>query len=257
MSETSETKIYENSIFFCYSIDKSIYNKNFFLIECLDYFYEPDFEIIDYNDLTILRVFVSEGCFNILGNNALRFKIIYKVQSNNSILYESQDFTVEINKIKFNFNAAKYAKKNSQIIKNPSCLNQYNSFSNLKNIENILFSNTLYYLKNNLDLLLYIHLLKNKREKEQEELINIFDNFPKFNIEFDEDIYNQNFDFKFSIPKGICIKLKILVSVIKDSSDTLDESYEGCIELINNYNSCHKECPIPIKNNIFNLLDKN
>ena len=173
--------------------------------------------------------------------------------NHNNPIFESQEFTVEKNKIKFEFSTAKSGKKISKFFNNPSCLNQYISFSNLKGIKDILFSDTLEYLKKNLDLLFIYSFIKNKSE-EQEDLLKIFDNFPNINIVFDEDIYNHNFDFKISIPKGICIKLKNIVSVIKDSSDTLGESYEGCIDLINNYNKCHQESPIPIKKNIFNLL---
>ena len=258
MEESTKNKRYRNSIFFCYLIDKSIYNKKYFSIDCPNHISELDFDIVNYNNLSILRVFfISDGWLsNFLSlNNSITFKIIYKVPNqNNSIVYESQDFTVEKNRIKFEFNAANSGRKNSKLFKNPSCLNQYNSFSNLKGVKNTLFSDTLEYLKNNLDLLLYIHLLKNASDKQKEDLIKIFDNFPNFNIIFDEDIYNANINFQFFIPKGIDIKLKTLISIIKDSSDTFGESYEGCIKLIDSYNTYHKECQIPIKKNFFNLL---
>ena len=257
MSQSDEKEKYMNSVFFCFSIDESIYNKDNFSLNCSKLDFESYRE--NNNDLTILRVFSKDSIFHsILSGFAtvFRFKITYKASTQtNSFYYQSKEFTVEKGKIKFEFNAGRSGKINTRFFKDPSCLQQYTSFMYFNSIQDILFSDTLNYLKNNLDIFLFIDLLKNKDGQEKEELIKIFNNFPNYNIQFDDNNFNQNFDFKtLSIPQGTCKKLKIIFSVIKDSPDILDESYEGCIDLISNYNEYHKELPIPIKKNIFDFL---
>ena len=258
MTESIEKTKYLTSTFFCFSIKD--FQKEFFSIECQNYA-KPDFEIIENlnSEFTVIRVFLKGGLYNtLLGgwNSVFRFNIVYK--SPNSLHFKSQEFKVEKNKIEFVFNASTNAKKKSNLIKDPSCLEQYTSFLKLESIQDNLFLDTKQYLKNNLDIELYLHLLKTKNDKEKEELLGIFNNFPKINILYDADKLPLINDFKsFSIPKGICNKLKIIYSIIKDSSNLLDEFYEDYIDTINEYNRNNISSPIPIKKNIFNfMIDK-
>ena len=80
MTETDEKDKYLNSIFFCFSIDNSIFNKDYFSIECQN-FAKPDFETFRYdNNLTVLRVFMKGSLYNMFFGglkSSFTFKIIY------------------------------------------------------------------------------------------------------------------------------------------------------------------------------------
>jgi hypothetical protein len=101
----SEKEKYWNSVFFCFSIDKSIYNKDFFSIECQNYS-KPDFEVIRYEDnLVILRVFLEGIWKSLLGgwNTVFSFTILYKTDlKNNTFYYKSKQYTLEKKKINSN-----------------------------------------------------------------------------------------------------------------------------------------------------------
>ena len=254
MTETGEKDKYLNSIFFCFSIDNSIFNKDYFSIECQN-FAKPDFEISRYdNNLTVLRVFMKGSFYNMLFGvlkSSFTFKIIYN--SPTQKYYKSGEYSVEKNITKFAFKDLN-EEISSNLFKNASSLDKYSTFLKFEKVQDIIFSNVLDYLKLNLDLELYFHLLKEKNGKEKEDLKSIFETFPSFKIIYSKDKL-KNIDFKlYDLPKGFLCNLKIIYSVITDTTTELSDFYDDYINIIFTYNKSHKESPIPIKKNIFDFM---
>jgi hypothetical protein len=255
MTESEQKDKYLNSIFFCFSIDDSIYNKDYFSFECQNYS-KPNFETFRFdNNLTVLRVFIKDSFCNVLFwgiKSSFAFKILYK--SSTQIYYKSGEYSVEKNNIKFAFEDLN-EEINSNLFKNTSSLEKYSSFMKLEKIQDILFSKVLDYLKLNLDLELYFHLLKDKNGKEKEDLKSIFEeSYPKFKIIYSRDKI-KNIDFKlYDLPTGLLNKLKIICSVIIDTTKELNDFYKDYINIIYIYNQYHKDSPIPIRQNVFNFL---
>jgi len=255
MTESEQKNKYLNSIFFCFSIDNSNYNKDYFSFECQNYS-KPYFETFRFdNNLTVLRVFMKDSFCNMLFReikSSFAFKIIYK--SSTQIYYKSGEYSVDKNNIKFAFEDLN-EQINSNLFKNTSSLEKYSSFIKFEKIQDILFSKVLDYLKINLDLELYFHLLKDKKGKEKEDLKSIFEEtFPKFKIIYSKEKL-KIIDFKlYDLPKGLLNKLKIIYSIIIDTTEELNDFYEDYINIIYIYNQYHKGSPIPIRKNVFNFL---
>ena len=254
MTEGDEKDKYLNSIFFCFSIDNSIYNKDYFFIECPNYA-QPDFETFRYdNNLTVLRVFMKGSFYNmLLGGlkSSFIFKIIYR--SPNQLYYKSGEYSVEKNNIKFIFKDLN-EEINSNLFKNASSLEKYSSFIKFEKIQDIIFSNVLDYLKLNLDLELYFNLLKDKNGKEKDDLKSLFDTFPSFKIIYSKDKL-KNIDFTlYDLDNKLLNHLKIIYSVITDTTTELNDFFDDYINTIEIYNKCHKEYQIPIRKNVFDFL---
>jgi len=254
MVESDEKDKYLNSVFFCFSIDNIIYNKDYFSIECQNYA-KPDFEISRYdNNLTVLRVFMKGSFYNILFGglkSSFTFKIIYN--SPTQKYYKSGEYSVEKGIIKFAFKDLN-EEITSNLFQNASSLDKYSTFLKFEKVQDIIFLNVLDYLKLNLELELYFHLLKEKNGKEKEELKSIFETFPSFKIIYSKDKLT-NIDFKlYDLPKGLLCNLKIIYSVITDTTTELSDFYDDYINTIFIYNKIHKDSPIPIRKNIFDFM---
>ena len=255
MAKSEQKDKYLNSIFFCFSINNSIYNKDYFSFECQNYS-KLYFETFRFdNNLTVLRVFMKDSFYNMFFGgmkSSFEFKIIYK--SPTQIFYKSGEYSVEKGNIKFSFEDLK-EEIASNLFKNTTSLEKYSSFIKLEKIQDILFSKVLDYLKLNLDLELYFHLLKDKKGKEKEDLKSIFEEtFPKSKIIYSKGKL-KNVDFKlYDLPTGLLNKLKIIYSVIIDTTEELNDFYKDYINIIYIYNQYHKGSLIPIRKNVFNFL---
>ena len=148
--------------------------------------------------------------------------ISYKYQ-NNSVFNSNVDFSVEINKIKFIYNAEKYGivtKEYENQFKNPSPLEQYEAFSKVINRHDILFEETKIALSDKLDIELFLFLLQNKKEK-IEELMLLLQKFPYIKINYDKNKPLQNIDLKPFSNNQFYRKLITIYSIIQDSVELL------------------------------------
>ena len=184
---TPNTK-YTDCVFFCFDIDFKIYNTEYFIIEST--FSNLSKEVHRFDNLTILRVYL-DGYLNYalqFFSSKYSFKISYKEGDN--IYFRSNDFEVEKNKVKFIYDVSKYGAISSNFFKYPTYLDQFKAFdkltSNEESNEASLFSNTVDFLSNYLDMELYLYLLDSK-ENQIRSLLEILDNFPYIKL-----LYQKN-----------------------------------------------------------------
>ena len=244
-----------NSIFFCFLIDENICDKQgIFEIDNAI----MNFECFNENNNTILRVFLKSGSLNYLLGKVYGnvFTITYKID--NRIIYKSTKFEIKKNTNQFIFNSIK-TEDNNKYFKNPTCLEQYLAFLKISNSNSDLFSDTLKYLNEYLDIELYLYLLQNNKHN-NDDLEKIIEKFPSIKVVYDKNkrLPIENIG---SLPIGIGIKKKLLLicSIIQDQTDLIKEFHKEDIDIINEYNENTKDIKfiIPIKKNIFNYFIKN
>ena len=163
------SKEFSDCSYVCFYIDPSIYEKDGFnissgLTTSLGF---QEFKINNTN-LIVYSVHCG-GLLNYafkLFKSTYYFKISYKFK-NSPIFTCNYDFTVEKNKIKFIYDAGKKGSISLNLFKNPSCLEQYNAFSQISQKHDILFEQTINFLIETLDMELFLYLLQNKKEKKR------------------------------------------------------------------------------------------
>jgi hypothetical protein len=188
---------YSDCVFLCFDIDHKIYNAEYFIIEST--FPNLSKEVFRYDNLTILRIYL-DGYLNYalsFFSSKYNFKIIYKEGIN--IYYRSNDFEVEKNKVKFIYELSKYGSISSNSFRCPSYLDQFKTYEKLvgkveKN-EDLLFSSTIDFLTNYLDMELYLYLLDTKENKIQ-SLLEILDNFPYIKLLYKRNKLLQKINFE-------------------------------------------------------------
>ena len=101
MSNDKSQNKYINSAFFCFTIDKSIYNEKSFSFEENNFEYETT--TTDKN-IIILRVFYNiKFKLKFIYKNKYNFKINYKINEKDIIKID-RNFEVEKNKVRFFYN---------------------------------------------------------------------------------------------------------------------------------------------------------
>ena len=242
---------YTDGVFLCFSIDQSIYNPDFFKINSSLSNLSQDV-IRPSNNLIILRVYSSGLLSMALSyfSSKQNFRVSYKDNRGNIIFSCPDDFTLEKNKIKFIYDAAKKGSIKSKNFKNPSGLEQFKSFDNIIKDKECLFTQTLEHLSYNLDIDLFLHLFEAKEDK-RKDLFKILDNFPYFKIIYQKNkpLLKVNFD-SFAKNKNYN-KLILIYSIIEDSTNLLSKFSEDDLELFFQYNEIQKDSPLLIKKNIF------
>lgn len=243
------------SAFFCFKIEDTIYNNGCFQIEASSLIDTLNHEIKRFNNLVILRVFFG-GLINKLFSNYINkktFKIIFK--RSNDILFSSNDFYVQKDKILFIYNIAeKYTIKIKEF-ENPSCPEQYDAFNKIIKDKETLFNETKNYLKENLDMELFIHLLEIEQNK-IDEVFDLLEFFPssKMKIKYNKNNSLKIINFEVFQKKKNYLKLVFIYSVIQDSINLINEIKEEDLNILFRYNEFHKESLLIIKKNIFNFF---
>ena len=242
---------YTDSVFFCFYIDQTIYNKDYFFLDSKFSNLSKEVHRLE-NNLTIFRVYL-DGYRNYVlrkfsGN--FTFKISYKKEKDN--FFKSNDFIVEKDKVKFIYEPTKNGYISSNKLSCPSHLDQYISFNKVINNKDSLFSNTLEYLKQNLDMELYLYLLK-VEENKRNSLLDLLDNFPYIKLisknKLLQEVNFQNFQ-KYKNYN----KLIIIYSIIQDSINYLVNFKENDLKILFQYNEIQKDYPLIIKEKIFKLF---
>ena len=157
---TQGIKDFTNGVFFCFSINEQIYNKQSFLISTT--FHNLGYEEFRKDNFTVVRVY-SSGLINMvkeLFTTKHSFNISYVNKEGEKIFFSSKEYIVEKNEIKYIYDAGNNGLINSPFFSNPSCLEQYKTFLELINQPDYIFSETENYLSENLDIELYLYLLK-------------------------------------------------------------------------------------------------
>ena len=243
--------------YLCFYIDKSIYDEQGFqlsddLISNLS-FKEFKFE----NNIVVLCVY-SEGLLNSafkLFKSVYPFKISYRYKKR-LVFACGMNFEVEKNKIKFIYDAGKEGQISADYrnyFKSPSCLEQYKVFTSLYAKKEIILEETKNFLSKTLDLELFLYLIQ--KEEEKEKMIDeIFNNFPNFRIQYDNNKQFDKIDFESLYDNKYYKKIVLIYSVVQDSKSLLiDFKTNEILELIN-YNEIHEKHPILIKKNCFELF---
>ena len=240
---------YLGSVFFCFFIDKSIYDKDNFVIS--NNFHNISFEEYRNDNFIVLRVFCS-GFFNMalqLFSSKYNFRISYK--SKNGYIFSSlNDFSTEKNKIKFIYDMANKGNCSINSFRNPSSLEQYKSFYRIVKENEALWNETLNYLSDNLDLELYLTLIKEKKD-EREILFRLLDNFPYMKIKYKKNKTLPNINFQDLSNYKNYEKLILLYSIVQDSTELIKEMKEQDFEIIFEYNEKQKDDLIFFSKNIF------
>ena len=245
---------YSSSVFFCFSIDNTIYNKEFFKINTT-FLKDLNFEAYRIQNFTVVRVFPGGffGAITKLIRTNYIFTINY-IDNNGKIIYNSRNkYICEKEKIKYEYDPGRNASISSNLFKIPTCLEQYNSFLKITKESESLFSNTKNYLIEYLDMELYLYLLETKIDKTQ-ILLDILNNFPSLNVKYEKDKPLQNIKFESLSKYENYNKLIIIYSIIQDSIQLLNELNDNDFNIIFRYNENQKDYPIFIKKNVFNFL---
>ena len=249
------SKEFSDCSYVCFYIDPSIYEKDGFnissgLTTSLSF---QEFKINNTN-LIVYSVHCG-GLLNYafkLFKSTYYFKISYKFK-NSPIFTCNYDFTVEKNKIKFIYDAGKKGSISLNLFKNPSCLEQYNAFSQISQKHDILFEQTINFLIETLDMELFLYLLQNKKEK-KDDLMSILANFPYSIIKYEKNKPLQKMDFSHVSNHKHYKKLILIYSLINDSIELLQDFNEDDINLFIQYNETQKDQQILIKKNIFDFF---
>ena len=213
-------KEYSDSLYVCFYIDPNIYDPKGFT---LSHTFPSNLSYKDFkleNNLHVFCVYrdrLLNYAFKLF-KSEYNFKISYKFE-NNTVFNSNIELSVELNKIKFIYNAEKYGiitKEYDKQFKNPSYLIQYEAFSKVINRHDFLFEETKNALSYNLDMELFLYLLQNKKEK-MEDLMSLLKKFPYLNIIYDQRKPLKNLDFQPLSINQYYNKLITIYSVIQDS----------------------------------------
>lgn len=250
---TQSIKDFNNSVFFCFSINEQIYNKESFLISTT--FNNLSYEEFRKDNFTVVRVYCS-GLINMVKEwftTKHSFNISYVNKKREKIFSSSKEYIAEKNKIKYIYDAGNNGLINSPFFSNPSCLEQYKTFLELINQPDNLFSETEKYLYENLDIELYLYLLESNEDKRQ-KLLKILDIFPYLKVIYKKDKSLQEINFESLSTNKNYNKLIIIYSFIQDSEKLLNILKDNDFDILFKYNEIHKDNPIIIKKNIFYFL---
>ena len=247
---------YSDCSYICFYIDPSIYEKGGFIVSSsLSNLNFQEFKV-DKNLVVFCVHF--QGLLNYafkLFKSTYYFKISYKFR-NSPIFTCNFDFIVEKNKTKFIFDAGKKGSITgnfTDLFRNPSCLEQYNAFSQKTKKQDILFEQTVNFLSETLDMELFLNLLQNKKDA-SEQLMSILAGFPYMIIKYDKSKSLPKMDFSQFEKNKHYKKLILIYSVIQDSTDHLNGFDEDDITNFMLYNEAKKDQPILIKKNIFDFF---
>ena len=250
---------YSDCVFFCFDIDQKIFNAEYFIIEST--FPNLSKEVFRYDNLTILRIYL-DGYLNYalsFFSSKYNFKIIYREGIN--IYYRSNDFEIEKSKVKFIYELSKYGSISSNSFSCPSYLDQFKTYEKLINKveknEDLLFSSTIDFLTNYLDMELYLYLLDTKENKIQ-SLLEILDNYPYIKLLYKRNKLLQKINFeKIKNSNNNNYNLLIIIfSIINDSFDLLNDFKEEDLKKLFQYNETQKDAPLIVKKNIFEFFAK-
>ena len=254
-AKTVQNEDFTGSSFFCLKIDDKIIDKGTFQIDS-PYINTLKYEVKKIDNLILLRVYFYGwnkyvNFINVL--NQRSFKIIFK--KGNEIYLKTTDFIADINNINFYYNISQNKIIKSPEIQYPTSIEQYDAYNKLLEKNEILFINTRKYLKENLEMELYIHLFEVAQNR-VDTLLDVLDNFPNSQIKVR---YNKNKPLKkinFETLKYYknYFKLALIYSVINDSTELLNDLKEDYINILFKYNYLNINNQLIIKANIFMFL---
>ena len=251
--KSEEKPEFSDCSYICFYIDPSIYEKDGFILDSNILSFK-EFKIN--NNLIIYTVHfgIIFNTLKFFKSNNTYFKISYEFNKK-QIFTSNFYFSLEKNKIKYIYDAGKKGSTSlPELFKNPSCLEQYNAFLEVSQNYDILFQETINFLKKTLDIELFLYLLQNKNDK-KDELMSILDNFPyKSIIQYEKKKPLQKMDFSHISNHENYKKLILIYSLIQDSTEFLNNFNEDDILLFINYNETQKDQPILIKKNIFEFF---
>ena len=248
----SQSKKYSDCTYLCFNHNSNFYNEEGFILKSK----YPILSLKKYKTKNLIVLCVY--CEGIL-NKAVKwftskfyFKIAYEFPNSIINTYPS-DFTVEKDKIKFIFDAGNESSAKGNLFINPSCLEQYKAFQFVSKEHEKLFEEAKNYLAWNLDMELFLFLL-NERKDKREELVNLFLNFPNFQIKYDINKSFPQIDFGWITPNKAYKDLILVYSIIQDSKELVKDFEENNLLDFIEYNEIHKDKPLIIKKNIFEFF---
>ena len=244
---------YSQSNFFCFKLDDFIKDKGTFDI-ISEFSSELSHEIININDLTILRVYLKENLPSEIKD--IKFKLEYKINKSDSKYKIPKEFTYTKG-INFNY----YIINNNSKIHHLFYYEQYIGFKSLNNFKDVLINNTLNIFKNFFDMDVFLEVMKDGANK-KDEIEKIIDNISKLKMLYDYDqtkLYckiNEKSELSL-LKENYQDKILIFYSVIQDSIEFLNDIKKESYEEIFKYNINQSMNQIHFKENTFKFFINN